>query len=221
MADNKPTPETAAAEKAPPAAPERPAPEPSLGKVFAAAREKRGFSQSVVSKDAHIPPYYVRMIESNDYTLISDQLYLLPFLRRYATFLGLDPEEVASRFIREVQRADVSAARMSQPIHMPDPSRRKSWRRVAAIVVAVIAALVIADLGYRYVFQPRKSGLPGSPAAPSATASPASAPVAAPAIPAVPVAPAASSTPESRVVPRPARPPVQGSRSAVPQPAIP
>ena len=47
------------------------------------------------------------MIERSDYGLISDQLYLMPFLRRYAAFLDLDGEEVAMRFVREVQRAEV------------------------------------------------------------------------------------------------------------------
>lgn len=186
MADNKPdVPRPEAAPEAAPVAPEPAAPEPSLGKMIAAARERRGFSQSVVAKDAHIPPYYVRMIENDDYTLISDQLYLLPFLRRYAAFVGLDPEEVASRFIRDVQRADVSAARMSEPIPMADRRRRRPWLKVVAIAIAAIAAALIVDLGYRWVFQPRRSGHPGATAVPSA--SPANAPVAAPAVPAMPV----------------------------------
>ena len=36
-----------------------------------------------------------------------------PFLRRYAVFVALEPEEVASRFIREVQRADMNPGRAS------------------------------------------------------------------------------------------------------------
>lgn len=222
MADDKPEVPApkAAPENAAPAAPERPAPEPSLGKVIAAARERRGFSQSSVAKDAHIPPYYVRMIENDDYTLISDQLYLLPFLRKYATFVGLDPEEVASRFIRDVQRADVSAARMSEPIPMAGRRRKRPWLRVALIAIAVIAALGIADLGYRF-FQSRGSRSPEPSPAPSAAASPASAPVAAPAVPAVAVEPAASATraapAASGATPRSG----EHTRSAVPRPALP
>lgn len=207
--------EKTGAETLAPAEPQRPAPErqpePSLGKTIAAARERRGLSQGALAKEAHIPPYYVRMIESDDYTLIADQLYLLPFLRRYATFVGLDPEEVASRFIRDVQRADVSAARMTEPIPMAERGARKPWLRIAVIVIAVIAAILIVDLGYRMMFQARRSGFPGPTALPSASGA---------AVPAVPVAPSSAANPRpatgagqdpgsgvrTRVAPRPRTP---------------
>ncbi len=220
-------PENAAAEKGavpdpapaePQRAPAERAPESSLGKMIAAARERRGFSQSAVSKDAHIPPYYVRMIENDDYTLISDQLYLLPFLRKYASFVGLDPEEVASRSIRDVQRADVSAARMSEPIPMAERRRRRPWLRVAAIVLAVIAAVLIGDLGYRMLFPAHKSGLPGP--SPAASASPAAPVVAAPPVSAVPVAPPSANGAPSNTGASPA--PRSGERlHAAPRPAPP
>ena len=67
------------------------------------------------------------MIESSDYGLISDQLYLMPFLRRYAAFLNLDGEEVAMRFVREAQRAEVAAVpRMSEPLALHD-RKRTPW----------------------------------------------------------------------------------------------
>jgi cytoskeleton protein RodZ len=123
--------------------------EPPIGKLMAAAREKRSLSQADLSREARIPAYYVRMIESDDYALIADQLYLLPFLRRYAAFVGLDPEDVASRFIREVQRADSSAARMSDPIPMVE-KRRRSWRGVvfSALIGAALAA--IGSIAYHH-----------------------------------------------------------------------
>ena len=60
----------------------------SLGKIMAMAREARGFSREQAAKASNIPGYYLTMIESDDYSSIADQLYLLPFLRRYATFVG-------------------------------------------------------------------------------------------------------------------------------------
>ncbi|HVN27549.1 MAG TPA: helix-turn-helix transcriptional regulator, partial [Candidatus Binataceae bacterium] len=89
----------------------------SLGKIMAMAREARGFTREQAAKSSNIPGYYLAMIESDDYSSIADQLYLLPFLRRYATFVGLDAEEVASRFIRDVQRADMNPPKFSaEPI---------------------------------------------------------------------------------------------------------
>lgn len=146
-----------------------------IGKIMTAAREKRSLSQADLSHQAHIPAYYVRMIESDDYALIADQLYLLPFLRRYAAFVGLDPEDVASRFIREVQRADASAARMPEPIPMVE-KRPRSWRGAALSAVIGAALAVVGSVAYHYFRQVRdnrsvasvhSSTAPSSSAAPS------------------------------------------------------
>jgi len=80
----------------------------SLGAFLIGAREGRGLTAEDVVRETRLPHHYLRMMETNDYSEISDQLYLVPFLRRYATFLELDQEDVAMRFIREVQRADSS-----------------------------------------------------------------------------------------------------------------
>jgi cytoskeletal protein RodZ len=122
---------------------------PTLGTFLVGARERRGVSRDDAVRETRIPDHYVQMMESNDYSMISDQLYVLPFLRRYATFLALDPEETVMRFVREVQRADnVPPVRSIEPIEMDRPragGRSRSWNR-PAIAVAVIAGLLAAWL---------------------------------------------------------------------------
>jgi cytoskeletal protein RodZ len=124
------------------------------------------------------------MIENSDYGLISDQLYLMPFLRRYAAFLNLDGEEVAMRFVREVQRAEVAATpRMSEPLGVHD-RKRVPWGRVAVVIVvlsAIVVLYVIASEHHRGEFGFHHSAPPSAPSAPSAIVPPA---VVAPAPPA-------------------------------------
>ena len=105
--------------------------EPSLGQLITEARERKGMTREQVANEAHLPPHYVKMIETDSYDLISDRLYLVPFLRRYATFLGLDAEEMASRFVSNVQHAEANVVRISQEITMvakPGSSRRIAVR---------------------------------------------------------------------------------------------
>ncbi len=166
--------------------------EQSLGKTMAAAREQRGLSQNDASREARIPAYYVRMIESDDYGLVSDQLYLLPFLRKYAIFLGLDPEEVAGRFVREVQRADTCAARMSEPIPMAE-KKPSPWRQIVSTVIVVAALGAIGLFSYAYF---RRSDHQRPP-----EASPAASPVSSPAAAAPANMPAAPSAPPIAVPP--------------------
>src|SRR5580658_8631210 len=133
----------------------------SLGKIMAMAREARGFTREQAAKASNIPGYYLTMIESDDYSSIADQLYLLPFLRRYAAFVGLEPEEVASRFIREVQRADMNPGRSSEPIVMIADRRPFPWRLIMMILGSVIVAAVVGWFAYqRFIL--RKSTVPVS-----------------------------------------------------------
>jgi len=139
--------------------------EPSLGKTLAAARERRGVSRADVVLQTRIPAHYIEMIESSDYGLISDQLYLMPFLRRYAAFLNLDGEEVAMRFVREVQRAEVAAVpRMSEPLALHD-RKRTPWGRVAVVIIvlsAIVVLYVIASEHHRGEFGFHQSAPPAA-----------------------------------------------------------
>ena len=121
--------------------------EQSLGTFLIAAREGRGLSAEDVVRETRLPPHYLRMMETNDYSEISDQLYLVPFLRRYASFLELDQEDVAMRFVREVQRADGNPgpARLDQPL-VAEPRQHRGW----AGAIAVVGILAIAVGFYVY-----------------------------------------------------------------------
>src|SRR5262249_32441452 len=99
--------------------------------------------------EAHVPSHYLKMLEAGDYSLISDPLYLLPFLRRYASFLALDPDELAMRFVRDAQGAE------NRPIKSPaaapsEPAKRRmgrSWIPSVAVALIVPLARYLAGVG--------------------------------------------------------------------------
>ncbi len=78
--------------------------------------------------------------------------------------LGSKPEEVASRFIRDVQRADMNPGRPSEPITMFEPRKRLPWRVVVTIAAAIVVS-ASAWFGYRY-YEEHKAGV-GNSTAPS------------------------------------------------------
>jgi len=119
--------------------------------------------------EAHLPAHYVKMIETDSYGLISDQLYLVPFLRRYAAFLGLDAEDVASRFVRDVQHAEANVVRISQEITMVTGGRRGRASRIAVYVMVVVVLILFADFAYRRFFDHRAEA-PAPVASPAAIA---------------------------------------------------
>jgi len=144
----------------------------SLGKIMSMARENRGFSREQAAKASNIPGYYLTMIESDDYSSIADQLYLLPFLRRYASFVGMDQEEVASRFIRDVQRADMNPGRVSEPMVMIADRKSFPWNTVLLAAGGAVFVIVLVWLGYRH--------FSSSKPAPTTSIAPVSAPQPAP-----------------------------------------
>jgi cytoskeleton protein RodZ len=154
--------------------------ESNLGRFLSAARERRGVSREQAASETGIPKRYLQMMENNDYALASDQLYVLPFMRRYATFLALDPEETAMRFVREVQHAENNpGSRIDEPLDV-DKKRRKSGGWIGIVAVAVVIVIV----GWLYMTSGRHSSdsatpaavvtsVPAAPAAASTTVSPA------------------------------------------------
>jgi len=121
----------------------------SLGESLVAARERRGLSRETVMQQAHIPAHYLRMLEDDDYRLISDQLYLLPFLRKYANFLDIDPDETAMRLLHEVQRVENSPppVRLDEPLDVIRRYRRRNWSKPIMFggLIAVIIGAYIAQ----------------------------------------------------------------------------
>ena len=145
-------------------------PEISLGKIVTEARERKGLTREQVVLEAHLPAHYVKMIETDSYGLISDQLYLVPFLRRYAAFLGLDAEDVASRFVRDVQHAEANVVRISQEITMVKSGRRSgAGRRFALYTLVIVVLILLADFAYRRFIEHRAE-TPAPVASPAANA---------------------------------------------------
>jgi cytoskeletal protein RodZ len=141
----------------------------SLGESLVAARERRGLSREAAVQQTHIPAYYLRMLEDNDYRLISDQLYLLPFLRRYASFLDIDPDETTMQLLREVQRADngPSAVRLDEPLDDIRRNRRRNWSKpiMFGSLIAVIIGAYIAQSHHKDI-----DAIPASTSKPSPVA---------------------------------------------------
>jgi len=147
---------------------ERTEPAPSLGQLITETRERKGLTREQVINETHLPAHYIKMIETDRFDLISDRLYLVPFLRRYATFLGLDAEEVASRFVGDVQHAEANVVRISQEITMV-AKRSGATSRIAFAVLIAAVLVLLADFAWRR-FVERETPVPAPVASPAAMA---------------------------------------------------
>jgi cytoskeletal protein RodZ len=132
----------------------------TLGQLMTETRKHLGLSREQVSDQTHIPAYYVRMIESDSYDAIPDQLYLLPFFRRYADFLGLDSQKVVSRFICDFEKAE------NEVVQTPAPTAYAKallkWRQIAAAMVvgAILLPCIAWGVGAMRVAYRSPTGRP-------------------------------------------------------------
>jgi cytoskeletal protein RodZ len=103
------------------------------------AREEKGMSLKDAELATRVPSHYLQILEGGgDSRLLADVLYLIPFLRTYSVFLGLDPAETIPQFLVGVQRGEA-------PSNIRIPQPRRSAPR-ARLVLFVLAGLVVLSL---------------------------------------------------------------------------
>jgi len=152
---------------------------PSLGEQFRAAREARGLTLSEVSEQIRIRSVYLSEIEAENWSAIGAPVYIRGFLRTYARFLGLDPEEAVGEFNKTQAAAPVAEVRTPAGTGL-DHLRERSLSPLIWVATA-IAAILIGFVIYNYVqLQRQRAAGPAPVATPTvlpsyaATASPSS-----------------------------------------------
>jgi len=164
--------------------PQTPSPMPALGEQFRAAREARGLSLSDVAEHIRIRSVYLGDIEDENWAEIGAAVYIRGFLRTYARFLGLDPEEAVAQFnkspagVRAAEPTGMSRAAQEPEARAPSPLL---WV-AAAVAVTLVGVVIYTALTPRHVaLIPSASPLPSNSAqfatpSPGAQASPAARP---------------------------------------------
>jgi cytoskeletal protein RodZ len=110
----------------------------SVGERLRAEREARSLSLEDVASASQIPVHYLDAIEKGGSSLVADDYYLIPFLRRYAEHLDIDPPAVVAGYLAEAARRDDS----SRVIPLLRESR-VSTRSVALGVGAIVFVIVL------------------------------------------------------------------------------
>lgn len=96
------------------------------------SREEKGLSLQEAEAATRIPAHYLQLLEGRgDARLLADVLYLVPFLRTYSVFLGLDPAGTVSQFIEAVHKGEALGE------SAPPPSRRTFSRAVVLLLLGL------------------------------------------------------------------------------------
>ena len=115
---------------------------PEVSLLLQHARETKGLSLREAEAATRIPVHYLQLLEGKgDPRILSDAVYLVPFLRTYALFLGLDPHEATAQFIQSVHSRGDTVSHLAEHA-VSSPSSVQSITRLVVLVSVVLLALL-------------------------------------------------------------------------------
>jgi cytoskeletal protein RodZ len=115
---------------------------PGLPERLLAARERKGVDLYRAERDTKIRARYLAALERGDYRELPGAVYTKGFLRNYALYLGLDPDEVLLQWRRERGAPMEPQPVISVPRPIAAPRRGLTFSP-SLIVFALLVALVI------------------------------------------------------------------------------
>lgn len=122
-------------------------PAPSLPERLYAARERKGVDLYRAERDTKIRARYLGALERGDYRELPGAVYTRGFLRNYALYLGLDPDDVLTHWRRERGEARESAPVITVPRPIAAPRQGLTFSPGLA-VMALLIVLVLAFGAY-------------------------------------------------------------------------
>jgi len=69
-----------------------------FGDKLREVREQKGFSLEMVEEETKIRKLYLEALEKEAFSILPARVYATGFVKQYAQFLGLDPEEIVKEF---------------------------------------------------------------------------------------------------------------------------
>jgi cytoskeletal protein RodZ len=124
----------------------------SLPERLLAARERKGVDLFRAERDTKIRARYLAALERGDYRELPGAVYTKGFLRNYALYLGLDPDEILLQWRRE--RGDGSADPVPvvpRTVTAPRQGITISPRVFGGLLLAVVVVVVVGYVATQLV----------------------------------------------------------------------
>ena len=120
-------------------------PAPSLPERLYDARERKGVDLYRAERDTKIRARYLGALERGDYRELPGAVYTKGFLRNYALYLGLDPDEVLDQWRRE--RGDSKEVTPVLAVPRPMAAPRQGLTFSPSLVVFALLTLGVLAFG--------------------------------------------------------------------------
>lgn len=131
-----------------------------IGDTLSEARTRRDVDLEEIHAATGIRPRYLRAIEQEDWDALPEEFYARSFIRKYAQYLGVDPEPLVAEYRRQRGTAGGLGDAPTSPFARTTTSRRAdalrrrrrrqgvyAWLAAAALVAVVVVVLVLLASG--------------------------------------------------------------------------
>jgi cytoskeleton protein RodZ len=126
----------------------------TVGEILREARRKKGITLEQAQAATRIRLKYLQALEEDDYAVLPGPVYARGFLRNYAAYLGLIPEEIVDLYRQQHPEAarSMMGVRPHQPIR--NPISRHTWSPpTSAVTFSIMIVLVLLlNWAYAHVF---------------------------------------------------------------------
>lgn len=117
---------------------------PSFGEYLKRERELRELSLREISDETKISYRYLEAIEENNEAKLPAEVFVKGFVKSYANYIGLDPDEAILRYQEFKKTKDIS--RESQPAGMDQPAYSADRRKMDPVLWGLLALFMLAGL---------------------------------------------------------------------------
>ena len=112
-----------------------------LGERLRAAREEKELTLEAVAEATRIPLNYLQALEDESFGAFTSDLHARGFLRNYASFLGLDPEETVGLYDQVLGKP--SAKKKTVAVSPPRVGRARRTTLVADLLLGLVAVALL------------------------------------------------------------------------------
>jgi cytoskeletal protein RodZ len=121
-----------------------------VGETLQLARERKGVDLYRAERDTKIRLKYLSALEDGDYDELPAPVYVKGFLRNYAIYLGLEPDEILERWRDEMEqmRTATRVAVIPPPMPLVEPGGRRLHITPSMVVAGLVLLVVFAFIGY-------------------------------------------------------------------------
>lgn len=121
----------------------------SPGEYLKQAREAKKISLKKVSEDTKFNTRHVEALEEDNYSVFPGETYTLGFLRSYANYLEVDPEQVIQMYRGSlIEEREPPLQELTQPTSVGMGDYIEKYSRPAMIVLAVVAILAVVGISF-------------------------------------------------------------------------